>query len=79
MLDGQIQGSHDCQDLLEQEAVMLLQTPREPLGPADRASAFRYLEAYVPVLNRAKGTYAPKTTASDVLLIGSHLLIDKYE
>ena len=34
-----------------------------------------YLEAYVPVLNRAKDTYAPKTTASDVLLIGWYLLI----
>ncbi len=34
------------------------------------------LEVYVSVLNRAKGRYALKTTASDVLLIGSHLLIE---
>jgi len=35
-------------------------------------TSFRpYSEAYVPVLNKAKGMCARKTTASNVLLIGS--------
>jgi hypothetical protein len=36
--------------------------------------------AYVRTsIEQGESTYALKTTASDVLLIGSHLLIDKYE
>jgi hypothetical protein len=34
-----------------------------------------YLKTYAPLLNKAKGMHALKTIASDVLPLGSHLLM----